>query len=191
MTLPIIGYMNSRTHIPRIAAFVLMSALAVAPQFARADAPVLMILEHVENKQPVETKIETTEGPTTSPLRGKAIEKIKVRAGDGLSGGPQPNDVTVEFSRGADTEAATVLAIAIRYFRDKRGVWIPHYQLIEDIFVVRGPDGQWKPLSTARGMPSLIVMTGTSLPNPEGFFPALEFGLTNGTFQIDSWTIKK
>jgi hypothetical protein len=152
--------------------------------------PILMILEHAENKQPVQTKVEAKAGQTESPLRGKALEKLRINPGDAFSGGPQPGDITVELSRGTGGETSPICAVTVRYFKDKNGVWVPHYQLVEEAMVARGPDGRFRPLTIARGMPLLLVMTGTALPNPEGFFPWIEFGLTHGTMQIDSWTIK-
>jgi hypothetical protein len=168
--------------------FVLLSTLWLAA--ARADDPVLMVLEHVENHARVQTNVDAKAGQTIAPLHDKALEKIRVLPGNPLAVAQAPANVTVELNRGSGAGAAPVCVITVRYFRDARGLWVPHYQLVEDVLVARGPDGRWKPLSVVRGMPSLIVMTGSALPNPDGFFPYLEFGLTNGMLQIDSWTIR-
>jgi hypothetical protein len=37
---------------------------------------------------------------------------------------------------------------------------------------------------------TLIVLTSSTLPNAEGYYPALEFGLTTGLTNIDAWLVR-
>jgi hypothetical protein len=174
-----------------------VAAVAVAapasktlPLPAKVDL-VLMVLEHTEQGKTVQTKVVAKIGETKSPLQGKALEKVRILPGNPLVIDQQPSDAIIELYRGGGIEGGMLCSIGVRYFRDPRGLWVPHFQLIEDALVTRAPDGRWRPLNIARGAPSLIVMSGTSLPNPDGFYPTLEFGLTNGMLQIDSWTIRQ
>ena len=170
--------------------FFSLLVLLLITATVHADDPVLMLLEHTEKGQPVQTKVPAKAGEAVSPLSGKALEKIRVLPGNPLSLEQRPADVTVELRRGSGIGASAVCAITVRYFRNARGLWVPHFKLIEEVLVTRDPSGRWRPISLARGMPSLMVMIGTSLPNTEGFYAMLELGLTNGTLQIDSWTMR-
>jgi hypothetical protein len=139
---------------------------------------------------PAEIKVEARAGASLSPTRGKEFDKWTLRPGSAFASETRPEDVLVELYRGADTERVLLCSIGIRYFRDNRGVWVPHYQLNEEALVTRDKSGRWQPLTAVRGAPSLIVLTNTTLPNAEGFYPSLEFGLTNGRLQIDSWIVR-
>jgi len=150
----------------------------------------LMVLEHREKDKILLAKVPAKAGTTASPLKGKPLDKIRVLPGNALAGGARPGDIVVEFQRGNGIETGTVCAITIRYFADARGFWVPHFRMNEEMLVTRGPDGRWRPLNIGSGAPSFPVLTGTSLPNADGFFPTLEFGLTNGMLHIDSWTIR-
>ncbi len=180
-----------RRHFLILTAAVLLVGSAATTRYTEAAGlPVLMVLEHIENGQRVRTPVEAKRGAALSPARGKAYAKLNVLPGNPVAIEQQPSDVVVELYRGAGTERIILCAISIRYFRDARGYWIPHFQIVEDMLITRGRDGRWKPLDIAQGMPSLIVLTSTTLPNAEGFYPALEFGLTIGLVQIDSWDVR-
>jgi len=153
---------------------------------AQADTAVLMVLAHTENGRLVRVGVPAARGAFLSPSRGKEFDRWAVQPGNALVGGKQPDDVLVELYRGAESQRILVCAIGIRYFRDARGAWVPHYQLNQEPLVARDADGRWQPLP---GVP-LIMLTGSTLPNAEGFYPALEFGLTAGLLEIDSWVVR-
>src|SRR5688500_18924789 len=175
----------------RIVIKLLLALLIFSGARALAADLTLLTIEHMDRGKPTRTEVLAKLGDTTSPLRGKGLEKIRVLPGNALVANQQPNDAIVDLYRGGGIEGGLLCSINVRYFRDARGLWVPHFQLIEEAMVMRGPDGRWRPLNIARGAPSLIVMTGTSLPNPEGFYPTLEFGLTIGLLQIDAWTVRQ
>ena len=77
----------------------------------------------------------------------------------------------------------------VRYFRNAEGLWVPHFRLDEEP-LVRREGNRWVPLLQERGLPTLIVLTSSTLPNAEGFYPALEFGLTTGPLSIDLWRVR-
>jgi hypothetical protein len=157
---------------------------------ATAEVLTLMVLEHAERGQRVQTKVEAKPGAALAPLRGKTLERVSIFPGNPLVTEQRPRDQVVELYRGVDVERSLLCAVAIRYFRDARGLWVPHFELIEEALVIRGANGRWQPLNIARGAAALIVLTSSTLPNAEGFYPALEFGMTSGTFQIDSWVVR-
>jgi hypothetical protein len=146
---------------------------------------------HLERGERVQTEVVAKAGETPAPMRGKSLERIGVLPGHPLAIEQHPSDVTVELYRGVDAERTLLCAISVRYFRDARGYWIPHFLIVEDALVVRAADGRWQPLNLARGgAAALVMITSSTLPNAEGFYPALEFGLTGGPLQIDSWVMK-
>ena len=177
---------------------ILLALAALTPAVAPAqtstilseELPVLMVLEHREKDKILLANVPAKAGTSASPLKGRVLEKIRVLPGNALELPGRPGDITVEFQRGSGVEASTVCAITIRYFRDTRGLWVPHFQLNEEVFVRRDSNGRWRPIDLARGVPSPVVLTSNSLPNADGFYPMLEFGLTNVMVQIDAWTIR-
>lgn len=171
----------------QIALAVLVCAVTVA-RFAWAAEPLLMVL--VPMGAATEVNVEAKAGAVVSPARGKEFEKWNLRPGNALAAPAQPEDRLVELFRGVEAERVLLCSISIRYFRDARGFWVPHYQLNQEALVTRDKNGNWQPLTAVRGAPSLMVLTNATLPNAEGFYPSLEFGLTNGQLQIDSWDVR-
>ncbi len=168
-------------------AALLISSNAPAAWFS--NTPVLISLEHIENGKRVQTPIEAKAGAFVSPTRGKEFEKWAIRSGTALSSNSQPGDINVELYRGINTERTLLCSISIRYFRDDRGAWIPHYQLNQDTLVARDAHGRFQPLAITRGGAGLMVLTSSTLPNAEGFYPSLEFNAGIGSIQIDSWVV--
>jgi hypothetical protein len=170
-------------------AFVII-LLSFALGLHAADAPVLMILEHVEAKEKIETKIETKGGVVISPVKDKPQAKWSIRAGEALTAESRPGERAVNFFQGSGIQSSLLFIVRVRYFQNSAGQWVPQFQLNEEPLVVRGKDGRWKPLTTIQGVPSLIVQTGSTLPNAEGYSAALELGFTTGTASIDAWQVR-
>jgi hypothetical protein len=154
-----------------------------------SSTPVLMLLEHTEAGKPVQTKIELKAGLVVSPEKGKPQTKWIIRAGDALKSEVQPGDRTVNFYQSADTQSTLLFIVKVRYYQNATGRWVPQFLLNEEPLVIR-INGRWQPLITAQGVSSLIVQTGTALPNAEGYFPSLEFGITTGATSIDAWLVQ-
>jgi hypothetical protein len=169
-----------------VAAMLLMSFTSV---LHAASTPVLMLLEHTEAGKQIQTKIEVKNGLVASPDKGKPQAKWIIRAGDALKSEVQPGDRSVGFYQGADNERTLLFVIKVRYYRNPEGRWVPQFLLNEEPLVIR-KNGRWQPLTTVQGVPSLIVQTGTALPNAEGYFPSLEFGITTGATSIDAWLVQ-
>jgi hypothetical protein len=169
-----------------VAAMLLMSFISV---LHAASTPVLMLLEHREAGKPIQTKIEMKAGLVASPDKGKPQAKWIIRAGDALKSQVQPGDRTVNFYQSTGTQSTLLFFVKVRYFQYVAGRWAPQFQLNEEPLVIR-KNGGWQPLTTAQGVPSLIVQTGTALPNAEGYFPSLEFGMATGATSIDAWLVQ-
>jgi hypothetical protein len=170
-----------------VAAMLLMS---FASMLHAARTPVLMLLEHTQAGKPVQTKIELKDGLVVSPDKGKPQAKWIIRAGDALKSAVQPGDRIVNFYQTTGTQQSTLLFIVkARYYQYAAGRWLPRFLLNEEPLVMR-KDGRWQPLTSVQGIASLIVQTGTALPNAEGYFPSLEFGMTTGATSIDAWLVQ-
>lgn len=173
--------------------FVLALAIALlgfAPA-AHAANTVLMLLEHVaDNGKAVQTKIELKTGVVESKDKGKARDKWIVRAGDALASAVRPGERAVNFYKTTGGGNTLLFIVKVRYFQRDDGKWVPQFQLNEEPLVMRGPDGRWKPLTTVQGVPSLIVQSGSALPNAEGYAAALELGFTVGAMPIDAWAVQ-
>ncbi|MCR4301146.1 MAG: hypothetical protein NUV51_06000 [Sulfuricaulis sp.] len=173
-------------------AIALMSLLLgfASPGLQADKVPVLILLEHVENGKTIQTKIELKGGAVESKNKGKPREKWIIRAGESISSEARPGDRAVNFYKITGREITLLFIVKARYYQNSDGKWVPQFQLNEEPLVVRGPDGRWKPLTTIQGVPSLIVQTGTALPNAEGYVASLELGFTTGALPIDVWLVQ-
>ena len=61
--------------------------------------------------------------------------------------------------------------------------------MVDEPLVTRRGE-KWLPLTALRGNAVLVVITNATLPNAEGFYPALEFGLSIGATPIDYWQVR-
>jgi hypothetical protein len=122
--------------------------------------------------------------------KGIPRDKWSIRAGDVFSPAIRPDDRTVNFYTATGRENILLFMVKVRYFRRGDGKWAPQFQLDEEPLVMRGKDGKWKPLTVVQGTPSLIVQTGSALPNAEGYMASLELGFTTGGMSIDAWLVQ-
>ncbi|MCR4347812.1 MAG: hypothetical protein NUV55_11515 [Sulfuricaulis sp.] len=175
--------------IHRVTLFLTILLLAFAPGLHAAPV-VLMILEHTEDTKAVQTKIEVKSGVVESKDKGKPREKWIIRAGESVSSETRPGERAVNFYKTTGGGSTLLFIVKARYYPNADGKWAPHFQLNEEPLVMRGPDGKWKPLTVIQGVPSLIVQTGTALPNAEGYAASLELGFTTGAMPIDAWLVQ-
>lgn len=124
---------------------------------------------------------------TPSPLAGKPHATWILQPGEALVRASRPGDRLIEFYTGSERSPTLLCRVWVRYYAHKAG-WVPAFQLIDEPAVASTPHG-WKPLMP-QGTPLLIAQTGGTLPNAEGFKPALEFGLAAGSMSIDAWRVR-
>ena len=175
---------------PRIASLALTALLLAFAPGASAATAVLMLLEHVEAGKPVQTKIELKSGVVASKHKGMPRDKWVIRPGDAVKSDTRPGDRAVSFFKTTGGENTLLFIVKARYFQRDDGRWIPQFQLNEEPLVMRGADGRWKPLTVIQGVPSLIVQSGSALPNAEGYASSLELGFTVGAMPIDAWVVQ-
>jgi len=169
-----------------VAAMLMMSFISV---LHAASTPVLMLLEHTQAGKQIQTKIEVKGGLVASPDKGKPQAKWIIRAGDALNSEGQPGDRSVNFYQSTDTQNTLLFIVKVRYYQKAAGRWVPQFLLNEEPLVIR-QNGRWQPLTTVQGVPNLIERTGTALPNAEGYFASLEFGMSTGATAIDAWLVQ-
>ncbi|MFQ5995401.1 MAG: hypothetical protein ACE5K1_09925 [Acidiferrobacterales bacterium] len=167
---------------------VALMAVLMVPA-ATAEAPVIMVLEHLRDGERMQTEIEAIPDVVVNPHGGKGQPKWAILPGWAIDSPVRPGDRFVHLFRQIGLDRNHLCTINIRYFKDKQGLWIPHFQLNQEPLLVR-KNGRWVPLQVIKGIPTLIVLTHSTLPNAEGYFPSLEFGLTNGLTQIDFWVVR-
>ncbi len=174
----------------RPATIALMTLLlGFAPGVPAANT-VLMLLEHTEDGKAVQTKIEVKSGVVESKDKGKPREKWTLRTGEAISSDARPGERAVNFYKTTGGKNALLFIVKARYFRREDGKWAPQFQLNEEPLVMRGKDGKWKPLTVIQGVPSLIVQSGSALPNAEGYAASLVLGFTTGGMPIDAWAVQ-
>lgn len=166
---------------------VLMALLSL-PLAAEA-APVLMVLEHFADGERLRAEVQVAPEHTVSPYAGKGQLKWAILPGEAIESPTRPADRVVHLFRQVGLQHAHICSVHARYFRHKSGAWVPHFRLDEQPLIVRR-NGRWQPLEQIMGVASLLVLTSSTLPNAEGFYPALEFGMTTGLTFIDSWIVR-
>jgi hypothetical protein len=176
------------------AALVALGSLALLTAAGELHAlgstpPALLGLTYVENGQRQGFPIEVTPGTFVSPQAGQPKDRWTIIPGQALPAETKPLDRVVELYRGAGTARVLLSVVQVRYFRNNVGLWVPHFLLVEQPLLRRDGD-RWQPLTALAGAPGFMVLTGSALPNAEGFYPTLEFGLSNGRLQIDTWVVR-
>ncbi len=161
---------------------------AVQP-IAAADSPVLMLLQYTINGKESTISVHAKAGTVDGPAGGKPQPKWTILPGDALKAPTAPSGHVVELFRGSEVERTLLCRVVVKYFPRRDGKWVPGFRLDEEPLVAR-VNNRWVPITTIRGVPTLIVLTSSTLPNAEGFYPSLEFGLSTGLASIDSWAVK-
>lgn len=167
-----------------------LPATAIAEE--EEEAPPLLVLQYLSGGKPLlDVPVPYRPGYALSPARGRPAERWRIEPGQPLTSAQRPADRAVHLYQATGTGASTLLAIVhVRYYPDAEGHWTPHFQLLEEP-LVRYQDGRWQPYATSRGgTPLWLVLTGTSLPNAEGFYPTLEFGFSAGPLTLDAWLVR-
>ncbi len=162
------------------------------PAFAEEEEdepPPLLVLQYINGGRAVEVPVPYRAGLALSPERGRPAQRWRILPGERLRSERRPSDRAVSLYQGVGPELQLLGIVYVRYYRDEEGRWTPRFQLYEEPLVVRRA-GRWQPYTTARGTPLLIVQTGTSLPNAEGYSAMLEFGFSAGQVTIDAWQVR-
>lgn len=171
--------------------FAALAALWLPSLHAEEPPPVLMVLDYdiggKHFKQPVPMKL----GEFTLTKAPPGADTLRIVPGDAFPGNAgRPSDRAVELYQANTQGRSLVCIVHVRYYRNPAGQWVANFQLVEQPLVARDAQGNWKPFTEIRGTPGLVVLSGSALPNAEGFYPSLEFGLNLKKVFVNSWAVR-
>lgn len=130
-------------------------------------------------------KLEVTDVPGMKKAASTAaFPTWKVLPGDPIRADSQPPDRLVELYSGTLLAPDLLCRIVLHYYPSDDG-WIPQFRL-EEQPAVAWINGRWQPLGDIAG----IVRHGNLVPNAEGFFQTIEFGLSAGSLAIIAWRVR-
>lgn len=155
------------------------------------DYPTLLKLGYRDKDEIKTLRVSSQRAYYRAPTKARMHFKWKILPGDAIESFRAPRFRTVSLYKGINRNRVLICKIIVRYFRDPENKtrWIPHFQLNQEHLAIKR-NGQWNPITTIRGVPTLVVITSTTLPNPHGYYSSLEFGLTNQQTKIDSWLVR-
>lgn len=165
--------------------FGVLAVLITIPPAAAKD--VLLFLEHMNAGKPVSWEVVDKPGRVAVPGKSRSEISWHVRQGTPVIGAAAPRSRRVDFYQGEGVQRQIMCALEVKYFRIKNK-WLPHYRLYQEVLFVRDGD-RWRPLDNVAGVPVLVEHSSAFLANAEGFYPALDFGLTVGKLEIDAWQV--
>lgn len=168
--------------------FILIAVLVFAPPLifggASADAPpTLLVLAHREAGGISADTVPAADGVVVLQGARTAQSTWEVRAGTVIDSAHRPPARRVDFFEIEDGTAKRVGAVEVRYFPDKGG-FAPRYRVMEEVMLAR-VGGTLVPLKLIDGTPALTQFHSDALPNVEGYYPYLDFGLTVGPIRVD------
>ena len=134
-----------------------------------------------------EAKLELTDADAPKlidPARTAALWRLE--PGERIEEAARPRERVIDLYTGTARALNLVARVFVRYYATPAG-WVPHFRLEEQPAVVQ-VNGRWQPLQLPGGAGQL-VRYGSTLPNPEGFFPVLEFGPAGGALPIAGWQV--
>lgn len=97
-------------------------------------------------------------------------------------------EVKVKLYTGVGANKQLLCAIDVRYFRNRRNQWQPHYRLNEDSTIIwRG--SVWGSLNPVADETNLLFLISTRTPNGQGFYSYLDLRSSVGPVTINSWIV--
>lgn len=172
---------------------VLLAPVATSADdgYIQYDDPTLLNLGYRKDKEIKTIRVGTKRGLYLAPIKARMYHKWKILPGEALESKRRPRYRVVSLFKGTKRNNRVLICqVIVWYFRDpkNRNRWIPHFRLNQEHLAAK-VGGKWNPITSIRGVPTLVVITSTTLPNPHGYYPSLEFGLTNQQTKIDSWYV--
>lgn len=139
----------------------------------------------LKSAPPDPVALEITDKPGAQPVNPIATsDRWTFQPGDTLSVANRPPDRVVELYSGTKLAPFLLCRVRLRYYPGADG-WVPQFRL-DDEPAVALVDGR---LQTAGNINGLVRYGGT-LPNADGFFPTIEFGLGAGSLAIVAWWVR-
>jgi hypothetical protein len=126
--------------------------------------------------------LDVPEAQRVDPIA--ASDRWTLQAGDTLPVAARPPDRVVELYSGTALAPFLLCRVALRYYPGAGG-WVPQFRFDEDP-AVAFVNGRWQSAGDING----LVRYGGTLPNADGFFPTIEFGLGAGPLAIVAWRVR-
>jgi hypothetical protein len=176
---------RARNTTPLLAALLIFLA-GITPT-AHAEKPALTLLQYNSGAKIKSTPIPDVPGKFKSPVAGKPQASWVLARGDLRSSATSPPERAIRFYRYVNAQPELVCTVQVKYF-PHNGQWEPAYRM-EDRVVLMRDGANVKPIPSGTGDMELVLMLGSSLPNVDGYYSKLEFGLPSKSVTIDAWDI--
>jgi hypothetical protein len=167
---------------------LLITAVLLLPAgIVHAAPPVLAQLQYLEGEKIKTAPIREQAGAVPSPAAGKPQTAWVLGSGDKRSGDAPPAERIIRFYHNVNNQPVLLCNVLVKYY-PRDGKWEPAYHMQDRIVLMR--DGaSLKPIPAGTGDIGLTLMIGTSLPNVDGYYSSLQFGLPSRTVGIDAWEV--
>ncbi len=167
---------------------LLIAAVLLLPAgIVHAAQPVLAQLKYQEGTKIKSAPIREQSGIIPSPAAGKPQTAWVLSAGDTRSGDVPPAERVMRFYHAVNNQPVLLCSVLVKYY-PRDGKWEPAYRMQDRIVLMR--DGaNFKPIPAGTGDIELTLMIGTSLPNVDGYYSTLQFGLPSKAVGIDTWEV--
>ncbi len=167
---------------------LLIAALLLLPaSIVHAAPPVLAKLQYLEGEEIKTAPIREQAGAVPSPASGKPQTAWVLSAGDSRSGEAPPAERIIRFYHKVNSQPVLLCSVLVKYY-PRNGKWEPAYHMQDRIVLMRDGD-KFKPIPAGTGDIGVTLMIGTSLPNVDGYFSSLQFGLPSKSVGIDIWEV--
>ncbi len=154
---------------------------------AHAAKPVLATLQYQEGTKTVSVLIREQAGSVVSPKTSAPQAVWLLNSGDVRSGSAPPADRVIRLYHNVNAQPVLLCTVLVKYY-PSNGKWIPTYHMQDRIVLMR--DGAtFKPIPADTGDIELTLLLGTSLPNVDGYYSKLQFGLPSKSVGIDAWIV--
>ncbi len=154
---------------------------------AHAAKPILATLQYQEGTKTVSVPIREQAGSVVSPKTSTPQVVWLLNTGDARSGSEPPADRVIRLYHTVNAQPVLLCTVLVKYY-PSNGKWIPTYHM-EDRIVLMRAGAIFKPIPADTGDIELTLMIGTSLPNVDGYYSKLQFGLPSKPVGIDAWIV--
>ncbi len=152
--------------------------------------PTLLIISHPnagEDEEGRRVRVMVSIVKLGNPLPARTMWRIL--PGTAYPAHKHPRGVVkAKLYTGEGSNKQLLSSIDVRYFRNRRNLWQPHFRLGEDSLIIfRG--SAWAPLNPMSDETNLFFLTNTGAPNGQGYYPYLDLRSSIGPVTINSWIV--
>ena len=166
---------------------LLIAATLLPVTIVHAAQPILAVLQYQDGAKTKFAPIREQSGAVTAPSAGKPQTTWQLNPGDLLTGTAPPADRIIRFYSAVNNQPVLLCTVLVKYY-PQAGKWVPGYRM-EDRIVLMRDGADFKPIPAGTGDIELVLMVGTTLPNVDGYYSALQFGIPFKAVGIDAWVV--